>query len=225
MNPEIVKKMFNFQKKMKNFVWLPLSMSLIFAFSSNGQVAFDECKIIPISESSFNKSINADKNVFIDKMQIIEKQNSKIVFPLDNNKTIELEDSNDSIALDIVNYKSIGYLKSFNSYLVEVTYLIGSENWLISKYDGEIIKLLRYFYPSPIDSLIITYDLPENDEYNGIKVLKICKNGFETLCDIHSKEWYPSDVFWKSKNEFIIKAISIESSCSENLYYKVNLGD
>lgn len=210
---------------MKKFVCLQILMSLIFTFSSNGQVVVDKCRIISISESSFSKSKNTGRNALIDTVKIIKKQNSKIVFPLDNYKTLELEDSNDVKASDIVNYKSIGYLKSFNSFIVEVTYLTSTENWLINKSDGEIIKLFRYFYPSPIDSLIITFDLPENDEYNGIKVLKKCKNGFETLCDIHSEEWYPSDIYWKSKNEFIIKAISLESSSSENLYYNVMIKD
>lgn len=211
-------------KKMRTFICLQILISVIFAFSCNGQAVNDNCRIIPIPESSFNNSKNKVENALIDTLQIIEKQDSKIVFPLENYKTLELQDSNKSNS-DVINYKSIGYIESFNSYIVEVTYLTSTENWLINKSDGEIIKLFRFFFPSPIDSLIVTFDLPENDEFNWIKVLKKRKDGFETLCDIHYEKWYPIDIYWNSKNEFIIKAISLKSSISDNEYYKVMIKD
>ena len=153
---------------MKNFVWIILFTSFIHC-TSKGQEVIDECTVTTISQSAFNKGKEKSKNAFIDTIQIVEKLNSKLVFPLDNSKSFVINDSLDDLSSDVVIYKSIGFLPSFYSYLVKVTFLDGEENWLINKSDGEITKLLRYFYTSPNDSVIVTFDLPEDDNFTGIK--------------------------------------------------------
>jgi len=207
---------------MKNFVWIILFTSFIHC-TSKGQEVIDECTVTKISQRAFKKGKEKSKNAFIDTIQIVEKLNSKLVFPLDNSKSFVIKDSLDDLSSDVVIYKSIGFLPSFYSYLVKVTFLDGEENWLINKSNGEITKLLRYFYVSPIDSVIVTFDLPEDDNFTGIKVLKKCKKGIETLCDIHPKKWYPSDGYWMYRNEFILKVIKMDSATIKNGFYKITI--
>lgn len=207
---------------MKNFIRLVLIM-LVAVFSCKAHETANNYTIQAISESTFNKLKATTNNTLIDTMEPIKKQHSRLILPLDNSRVSIFEDTLGDLSSDMVKYDYIGKLKAFNSYIIRVTYLMGENTWLIDKYDGRIIKLLRFIYPSQKGLTIVSCDLPDNDEFNEIRVLKKYAGDYEILCDIHPKDWYPDDICWVSKNKFLVKAINMDQSISTNRYYKIKL--
>ena len=68
-----------------------------------------------------------------------------------------------------------------------------------------------------MDNQYGSYDIPENDEYNGIKIFEKTENYLKEVCTIKNAQWFPSDIYWITEKSFIIKA------ANKNIFFRVTI--
>lgn len=118
----------------------------------------------------------------------------------------------------MVEYKYIGEIGSLNQYVIEATYLNNSQIILVDKYNGHITNMLRFLSYS--DRFIATFDMPQDDIYNGIILYKKNSNSLGRVLTIKEKAWYPEEITWCSRYSFVIKASTVRN---RHIYFKISL--
>ena len=91
------------------------------------------------------------------------------------------------------------------------------EYYLVNKDNGEVTILWERPNLSPDNKYIVNLSMDYGLEFvpNGIQIWKVEKDGNANISinkhfELDQEIWVPSNLIWKSDNEFILKVASIE---------------
>lgn len=212
-----IKHFFITTQKMK-YIFLVFFLVICFCNVQGHNENRSKYKIKRIKETEFLVLKSRNQNLVVD-IGSIKKEKMIISLPIKNGKVVILKDTlTEEESPEMVEYNYMGELELLNVYIVEAVYINGSKLWLINKTNGKIAKMLRFL--SATKKHVVTYDIPENDEYNGIEVFEKKNDKLIRLFTI-KENWFPDEIVWNSNDSFIIKAKSFDNQL--DLYFKVTL--
>ncbi|MBR1627032.1 MAG: hypothetical protein IJ681_07795 [Bacteroidales bacterium] len=232
-----------------------LSALVILLHLSGNLSAQKEFSFKQITEKEFLRAKKHQQyhDYTIDTTVNVSVSDTLIIFPLDNGKTRELKLSYDNLqlyrelktlslldsSLGVDEYPSLEYLgfcKQLNAYMAREIDIPTSNVYLVRKDNGSAQQILDYLIYN--DKYIISWDVPECDHYEGIKVFGIANNYFYPILSFHSEsmveskkkksyedyykmpyndklrkfEWITdwTDIFFDSDNSFVFKIYDSE---------------
>lgn len=148
----------------------------------------------------------------------IRKNNGFIQLNLNNNEMKVFRDTLvNTDNSDFREYKYLGSIDTINQYLLVGYFWEYMEYYLVNKDNGEVTILWERPNLSPDNKYIVNLSMDYGLEFvpNGIQIWKVEKDGNANISinkhfELDQEIWVPSNLIWKSDNEFILKVASIE---------------
>jgi hypothetical protein len=193
----------------------------VLSISCNAQKKIKlSCDLTKVSEAEY-KAIDNIISIDTTNPQISKREEKIELLILNGNKIIFSDTLVKEEDPEMEKYDYLGFLPNINCFVIRATYLTDEELILVSKVNGAKQKLLRFVVPTNND-FILTYDIPNADHYNGIKIFKKSKNEkFLDICSVKEAEWFPEDIRVESLKSYIIKATQSDKPYGEYIYYRL----